>query len=157
MLAEIVLLSQAFINTARKIYEKIEQGVFDVSNEVPLYLAGSLCQCLVPAIINLACILSCGMPKESKDPSLRFCIGHVQHMLHRSVFRGACTFVPMHVVNLCGDLKLCMLCSRTASRLVMELVAVGVKSSALASLLQPRAAAAANVSQMYQINTICSV
>ena len=25
---------QAFINTARKIYEKIEQGVFDVSNEV---------------------------------------------------------------------------------------------------------------------------
>lgn len=28
-------LSQAFINTARKIYEKIEQGVFDVSNEVP--------------------------------------------------------------------------------------------------------------------------
>ena len=26
--------SQAFINTARKIYEKIEQGVFDVSNEV---------------------------------------------------------------------------------------------------------------------------
>ena len=27
--------SQAFINTARKIYEKIEQGVFDVSNEVP--------------------------------------------------------------------------------------------------------------------------
>jgi hypothetical protein len=26
---------QAFINTARKIYEKIEQGVFDVSNEVP--------------------------------------------------------------------------------------------------------------------------
>lgn len=27
-------LPQAFINTARKIYEKIEQGVFDVSNEV---------------------------------------------------------------------------------------------------------------------------
>jgi hypothetical protein len=26
--------AQAFINTARKIYEKIEQGVFDVSNEV---------------------------------------------------------------------------------------------------------------------------
>ena len=25
---------QAFINTARKIYEKIEQGVFDVTNEV---------------------------------------------------------------------------------------------------------------------------
>ena len=25
---------QAFINTARKIYEKIETGVFDVSNEV---------------------------------------------------------------------------------------------------------------------------
>ena len=25
---------QAFINTARKIFEKIEQGVFDVSNEV---------------------------------------------------------------------------------------------------------------------------
>ena len=25
---------QAFINTARKIYKKIEQGVFDVSNEV---------------------------------------------------------------------------------------------------------------------------
>ena len=28
--------AQAFINTARKIYEKIEQGVFDVSNEVRL-------------------------------------------------------------------------------------------------------------------------
>ena len=28
------LLAQAFINTARKIYEKIETGVFDVSNEV---------------------------------------------------------------------------------------------------------------------------
>lgn len=27
---------QAFINTARKIYEKIEQGVFDVTNEVSL-------------------------------------------------------------------------------------------------------------------------
>lgn len=27
-------LLQAFINTARKIYEKIETGVFDVSNEV---------------------------------------------------------------------------------------------------------------------------
>jgi len=26
-------VAQAFINTARKIYEKIEQGVFDVSNE----------------------------------------------------------------------------------------------------------------------------
>ena len=26
--------AQAFINTARKIYEKIEQGIFDVSNEV---------------------------------------------------------------------------------------------------------------------------
>ncbi len=25
---------QAFINTARKIYEKIDQGIFDVSNEV---------------------------------------------------------------------------------------------------------------------------
>lgn len=25
---------QAFVNTARKIYEKIEQGVLDVSNEV---------------------------------------------------------------------------------------------------------------------------
>ena len=28
---------QAFINTARKIYEKIEQGVFDVTNEVRRY------------------------------------------------------------------------------------------------------------------------
>lgn len=28
---------QAFINTARKIYEKIETGVFDVSNEVRAY------------------------------------------------------------------------------------------------------------------------
>ena len=26
-------VEEAFINTARKIYEKIEQGVFDVSNE----------------------------------------------------------------------------------------------------------------------------
>jgi len=32
--ADIVRLRQAFINTARKIYEKIETGVFDVSNEV---------------------------------------------------------------------------------------------------------------------------
>lgn len=30
---------QAFINTARKIYEKIDQGIFDVSNEVRLPLA----------------------------------------------------------------------------------------------------------------------
>lgn len=30
--------TQAFVNTARKIYEKIEQGVLDVSNEVrPIY------------------------------------------------------------------------------------------------------------------------
>ena len=27
-------VEEAFIDTARKIYEKIEQGVFDVSNEV---------------------------------------------------------------------------------------------------------------------------
>lgn len=27
-------INQAFIDTARKIYTKIEQGVFDVSNEV---------------------------------------------------------------------------------------------------------------------------
>lgn len=27
-------LSQAFINTAREIYRKIQEGVFDVSNEV---------------------------------------------------------------------------------------------------------------------------
>ena len=32
--ADIFRLRQAFINTARKIYEKIETGVFDVSNEV---------------------------------------------------------------------------------------------------------------------------
>ena len=30
---------QAFINTARKVYEKIEQGVFDVSNEVGCFYA----------------------------------------------------------------------------------------------------------------------
>lgn len=29
-------VEEAFINTARKIYEKIETGVFDVSNEVRL-------------------------------------------------------------------------------------------------------------------------
>ena len=33
-LAHFAPVVQAFINTARKIYEKIEQGVFDVSNEV---------------------------------------------------------------------------------------------------------------------------
>lgn len=33
-LAHFAPFVQAFINTARKIYEKIEQGVFDVSNEV---------------------------------------------------------------------------------------------------------------------------
>lgn len=33
---------QAFINTARKIYEKIEQGVFDVSNEVRALLTPML-------------------------------------------------------------------------------------------------------------------
>ena len=32
--------AQAFINTARKIYEKIEQGVFDVSNEVSAPVTG---------------------------------------------------------------------------------------------------------------------
>ena len=36
---------QAFINTARKIYEKIEQGVFDVSNEV-LHLLQRLLPCI---------------------------------------------------------------------------------------------------------------
>ena len=32
-------VEEAFINTARKIYEKIEQGVFDVTNEVSLHSA----------------------------------------------------------------------------------------------------------------------
>ena len=32
-------VEEAFINTARKIYEKIEQGVFDVTNEVPINLS----------------------------------------------------------------------------------------------------------------------
>lgn len=30
-------LPQAFINTAKQVYEKIQQGVFDVSNEVAFY------------------------------------------------------------------------------------------------------------------------
>lgn len=30
----VVILSQAFINTASKIHKKIEDGIFDVSNEV---------------------------------------------------------------------------------------------------------------------------
>jgi Ras-related protein Rab-2A len=29
-------MEQAFINTAAKIYQKIEEGIFDVSNEVCL-------------------------------------------------------------------------------------------------------------------------
>ena len=38
---------QAFINTARKIYEKIETGVFDVSNEVRVILPEQLRSVLI--------------------------------------------------------------------------------------------------------------
>ena len=34
MFRGLFLFLQAFINTAAKIYQKIEEGVFDVSNEV---------------------------------------------------------------------------------------------------------------------------
>jgi hypothetical protein len=34
LLQRLQLLPQAFINTAREIYKKIQDGVFDVSNEV---------------------------------------------------------------------------------------------------------------------------
>ena len=45
-------MPQAFINTARKIYEKIETGVFDVSNEVRALAKG------LPAASLLSCNLS---------------------------------------------------------------------------------------------------
>ena len=31
-------VEEAFINTAREIYDKIQEGVFDINNEVSLYL-----------------------------------------------------------------------------------------------------------------------
>ena len=31
------LIFQAFINTAKEIYEKIQEGVFDINNEVYIY------------------------------------------------------------------------------------------------------------------------
>lgn len=37
-----VYFQQAFINTAAKIYQKIEEGIFDVSNEVRSLQSGSL-------------------------------------------------------------------------------------------------------------------
>lgn len=33
-LSHVLCLSQAFINTAKEIYEKIQEGVFDINNEV---------------------------------------------------------------------------------------------------------------------------
>lgn len=41
---------QAFINTAREIYEKIQEGVFDINNEVRTLLLKFLCygiECLI--------------------------------------------------------------------------------------------------------------
>ena len=34
-------VEEAFINTAREIYDKIQEGVFDINNEVRLFLCSS--------------------------------------------------------------------------------------------------------------------
>ena len=36
-------VEEAFINTAKEIYDKIEEGVFDINNEVRFYLITILC------------------------------------------------------------------------------------------------------------------
>lgn len=38
-------LFQAFINTAKEIYEKIQEGVFDINNEVRHTLLSFICPC----------------------------------------------------------------------------------------------------------------
>ncbi len=38
-----MVVLQAFINTAREIYKKIQDGVFDVSNEVRFFANGVAC------------------------------------------------------------------------------------------------------------------
>ena len=62
VITELLFVRQAFINTARKIYEKIETGVFDVSNEVSA--ASSLC--LLPVSVSqvptsLSCVCHCSL------------------------------------------------------------------------------------------------
>ena len=55
---------QAFINTARKIYEKIETGVFDVSNEVRS----------LPPVHECACCLALLYADLSHGPGLKSCV-----------------------------------------------------------------------------------
>ena len=38
-------VEEAFINTAKKIYDKIQQGVFDVANEVSRTILDACCMC----------------------------------------------------------------------------------------------------------------
>lgn len=65
MIQGILTLLQAFINTARKIYEKIEQGVFDVTNEVRLIKILPLFSLLYTGDVD-----SCKMAKASFIRSL---------------------------------------------------------------------------------------
>lgn len=51
-------VEDAFINTARKIYEKIDTGVFDVSNEVSMNLNMCATICLAPLSL-VRCSCSC--------------------------------------------------------------------------------------------------
>lgn len=64
-------VEDAFINTARKIYEKIDTGIFDVSNEVnaanflgkPLFSFGDLCTACIDlcncSVVADMCAIDC--------------------------------------------------------------------------------------------------
>ena len=59
MFRGLFLFFQAFINTAAKIYQKIEEGVFDVSNEVSVQselLTYTLCMNLYVLMFCRFCI-----------------------------------------------------------------------------------------------------
>jgi Ras-related protein Rab-2A len=48
-------VEEAFINTARAIYTKIEQGVFDVSNEARAARGGTAARCVQASPPATAC------------------------------------------------------------------------------------------------------
>ena len=56
-------VEDAFINTARKIYEKIDTGIFDVSNEVSADRHAHVSMCCVICIsssnMHVACTVDC--------------------------------------------------------------------------------------------------
>ena len=104
---------QAFINTARKIYEKIEQGVFDVSNEV----------CENQAICN-TCI---GSPSQTVLPYMPRLDIDMQVMTDQGVQSSFLQPEPAERRNehsrskafRCGDSHDAVLCSLMASRWAM--------------------------------------